>query len=315
MTKKHDIVFNLTIDDLKELGIIKKRRRRQRRIKYINGIPSNIKSSSDHMSGYSNLFTNTENLKTENLRLQNDMLIKYPMIKNDYEDRFKTIEDENNNNKVLSQYMLSRMYRPAIKNDNYIDDDSLSDFTRFETLPDEYGSVNDNIDVGETYSSDSFKVQGVNQMNEGVEEEKEELRQEETKSNNTPNNVITVMRKQSSFNLLSPPKIIPDINSTTVQDTNNDTNNEINVSSPLPVSEPLAVASPLTEQNIKAHNQEQTSYQIHMAKVNALRQDYINAGGNDQKILKSRKIGEIKAATIILQEINNGTKKKKKGKK
>ena len=83
MTKKHDIVFNLTIDDLKELGIIKKRRRRgQRRIKYINSIPSNIKSSSDHMTGYSNLFTNTENLKTENLRLQNDYYSKLPMIKN-----------------------------------------------------------------------------------------------------------------------------------------------------------------------------------------------------------------------------------------
>jgi hypothetical protein len=309
MTKKHDIVFNLTIDDLKELGIIKKRRRRQRRIKYINGIPSNIKSSSDHMSGYSNLFTNTENLKTENLRLQNDMLIKYPMIKNDYEDRFKTIEDENNNNKVLSQYMLSRMYRPAIKNDNYIDDDSLSDFTRFETLPDEYGSIDDNIDVGLTYGSDSFKVQGQNPMNEGEEEEKEELRQEETKSNNTPNNVITVMRKQSSFNLLSPPKIIPDVNSTTVQDTNN----EINVSSPLPVSEPVAVASPLTEQNMKAHNQEQSRYQTHMAKVNTLKQEYINAGGDDQTILRSRRIGEIKAATILLQ--GNSTKKKKKGKK
>ena len=311
MTKKHDIVFNLTIDDLKELGIIKKRRRRQRRIKYINGIPSNIKSSSDHMSGYNNLFTNTENLKTENLRLQNDYYSKLPMIKNDYEDRFKTIEDENNNNKVLSQYMLSRMYRPAIKNDNYIDDDSLSDFTRFETLPDEYGSIDDNIDVGLTYGSDSFKVQGQNPMNEG--EEKEELRQEETKSNNTPNNVITVMRKQSSFNLLSPPKIIPDINSTTVQDTRDDTNNDINVSSSLPVSEPVAVASPLTEQNMKAHNQEQSRYQTHMAKVNTLRQEYINAGGNDQKILKSRAIGEIKAATIILQ--GNSTKKKKKGKK
>ena len=31
--KNKKIIFNLTIDDLKELGIIKKRKRRQRKIK------------------------------------------------------------------------------------------------------------------------------------------------------------------------------------------------------------------------------------------------------------------------------------------
>ena len=36
--KNKKIIFNLTIDDLKELGIIKKRKRRQRKIKYINGV-------------------------------------------------------------------------------------------------------------------------------------------------------------------------------------------------------------------------------------------------------------------------------------
>ena len=34
--KNKKIIFNLTIDDLKELGIIRKRKRRQRKIKYIN---------------------------------------------------------------------------------------------------------------------------------------------------------------------------------------------------------------------------------------------------------------------------------------
>ena len=78
---KKNIVFNLTIDDLKELGIIKPKRRRrktQRIMKYLQ--PSNIKSISDHMTGYSNNFSNTSNLQTENLRLQNDILNKYPMI-------------------------------------------------------------------------------------------------------------------------------------------------------------------------------------------------------------------------------------------
>ena len=107
---KKKIVFNLTIDDLQELGIIKKRRRRQRKPKYINTLPSNIKSSSDHMMGYSNEFNNTNNLKTENLRLQNDILDKYPkMINkypaiqneafNNYEDRFKLLENDNRRHK------------------------------------------------------------------------------------------------------------------------------------------------------------------------------------------------------------------------
>ena len=71
MGKKNNIVFNLTIDDLKELGIIKRKRQRrktpQRIMKYIQQ-PNNIKSVSDHMAGYSNVFnnTNTSNLQTEN---------------------------------------------------------------------------------------------------------------------------------------------------------------------------------------------------------------------------------------------------------
>ena len=74
---KKNIVFNLTIDDLKELGIIKPKRRRrktQRIMKYLQQQPSNIKSVSDHMTGYSNNFSNTSNLQTENLRLQNNLL-------------------------------------------------------------------------------------------------------------------------------------------------------------------------------------------------------------------------------------------------
>ena len=67
MGKKNNIVFNLTIDDLKELGIIKRKRRQRtktnRLMKYIQQ-PNNIKSVSDHMTGYSNVFNNanTSNL-------------------------------------------------------------------------------------------------------------------------------------------------------------------------------------------------------------------------------------------------------------
>jgi hypothetical protein len=119
MGKKNNIVFNLTIDDLKELGIIKRKRRQRtktnRLMKYIQQ-PNNIKSVSDHMTGYSNVFNNanTSNLQTENLRLQNNLLEKYPMIKNEtnnnFESRFKGIENENKENQDLTQYILQSAY-------------------------------------------------------------------------------------------------------------------------------------------------------------------------------------------------------------
>ena len=52
-------------------------------MKYLQQQPSNTKSVSDHMTGYSNNFSNTSNLQTENLRLQNNLLDKYPMLKNE----------------------------------------------------------------------------------------------------------------------------------------------------------------------------------------------------------------------------------------
>ena len=79
MGKKNNIVFNLTIDDLKELGIIKSKRRRKRKNRIMQYMqPNNNKSTSNHMNG----FTNVSNLQTENLRLQNNILDKYPLISN-----------------------------------------------------------------------------------------------------------------------------------------------------------------------------------------------------------------------------------------
>ena len=65
---KKKIVFNLSIDDLKDLRIIKSKRKRRRRTnKIIQYVPqNNIKSVSDHMQGYTNEFRNTSNLHTEN---------------------------------------------------------------------------------------------------------------------------------------------------------------------------------------------------------------------------------------------------------
>ena len=136
---KKNIVFNLTIDDLKELGIIKPRRRRRRTNKILQYLqqqqqPSNIKSTSEQMTGYSNVFNNnnTSNLQTENLRLQNNLLDKYPMLKmesnNNNESRFKTIEDDNRKLNVFANHLLSTTYRPAIINKYH--DDNLSPIKR-----------------------------------------------------------------------------------------------------------------------------------------------------------------------------------------
>ena len=160
--KNKKIIFNLTIDDLKELGIIKKRRRRQRRIKYINGIPTtNIKSTSNHMAGYSNEFKNTNYLKTGNLRLQNNVLVKYPeavKIQSGYEDRFNTMDEKYNNSRTIYENILAQSYRPRIQNNNLDDDDdTLSSDTRVERLSSRYGDPDDDIDVPQTGGSDGWQ--------------------------------------------------------------------------------------------------------------------------------------------------------------
>ena len=152
MTKKHNIVFNLSIDDLKELGIIKKRKKRSNKQKYIKYIsPNYLKSSSDQMVGYSNVFNNTSNLQQENLRLQNNILEKYPMIKNDLStehlnlinNKFKTIEDRNNFNEGLTRYFMKQTVDTGIFN-----------------KPNNNGyAYNDNIDAPTTGGSIEFESQ------------------------------------------------------------------------------------------------------------------------------------------------------------
>ena len=79
--RDHKKIISLSIKDLKDLGIIKKRRKRRKGNKYFKKmILDNIKSSSDHMTGssnsYNNMFTNTSNLQTENLALKNKNLLE-----------------------------------------------------------------------------------------------------------------------------------------------------------------------------------------------------------------------------------------------
>ena len=367
MTKKHDIVFNLTIDDLKELGIIKKRRRRrQKRITYINGIPSNIKSSSDHMTGYSNVFNNTSNLQTENLRLQNDMIIKYPMIKNDYEKRFKTIEDTHFNNNFLTQFLLEDTYRPALRESD-----------RVEQIDDkQYGSKSDNIDVGQTDGSDKFKANGDNQIEQEEQMEQQTPPQAPPQAPpQTPQQTLqltpqlkpTTQEKKSLFksplgairttavnlmNLNQSSKIIP--TTTTDKDETESLHNMVDSSyrgqkmnyefrsddgsthekaqAAPPITEPSTLSntqspvvkassetqSPVVKASIESTSanepkkeltKNQIAYLKGKEKLNAARQEYKDAGGDDETILSTKILGEIRAATILLE------KKKKKGKK
>lgn len=150
MTKKHNIVFNLTIDDLKELGIIKKRKQRKNKkyVKYLT--PNNLKSSSDHMTGYSNVFNNTSNLQQENMRLQNNLLEQKYLNYNDndndyYESRFDAIENDTQKLKDIARLAFTQGYsgefsQPTIEE---IDDDEYK---------------YDNTDVPVTYGSDNYKT-------------------------------------------------------------------------------------------------------------------------------------------------------------
>jgi hypothetical protein len=183
MTKNKKIIFNLSIDDLKELGIIKpKRRRKNKKLKQYIQLPNNIKSSSDHMVGYSNTFNSTPTLQSENLRLQNNILEKYPMIKNedsnfenrligalqkypllkndnnnsnDYENRLNDIENDNIKHKALTQHILQLAYG-SDNNRPMTSFSGIRNSPQVEELPNN-NTDDDNIDVATTGGSDSFK--------------------------------------------------------------------------------------------------------------------------------------------------------------
>ena len=113
------------------------------------------------MTGYSNEFKNTDNLKTENLRLQNDVLTQYPQaikLQSGYEDRFNNIDEQYNNTRKIYENILAQTYRRRIQNNNLDDDDdTLSSFTRVERLNSTYGDPDDDIDVPQTGGSDAWQ--------------------------------------------------------------------------------------------------------------------------------------------------------------
>ena len=95
---KNKKVIYLSLDDLKELGIIKKKRKNKKinKRKYIGGYNNNIKSSSNHMISSATPFFNTSNLQTENIRLNNNLL------ENKLDENKNAIVERNNNNNQLT---------------------------------------------------------------------------------------------------------------------------------------------------------------------------------------------------------------------
>lgn len=150
MPKKRAVI-ELTLDDLKDLGVIRKikskikRTKRRRKAITAAAIASGYvdlgapKSSSAHMFN-NNSFANTSNLTTENLRLQDAIMTQKPKI----EELQHSLSMEQEKNKMLNDtansnmiYVLNKMYTDQPKN-------------RFDLR-------DDNIDVPAQESSDDFR--------------------------------------------------------------------------------------------------------------------------------------------------------------
>jgi hypothetical protein len=286
---KKKLVFNLSIDDLKELGIIKPRRRRKsRQMKYIQQPQNNIKSSSDHMTGYTNAFSNTNNLQTENLRLQNDLLTKYPMlqasqnnnINNNFENRFKSIEDENQKHKALTQYILTSAYGGEFNNNNNRTMTKYSGIrdAQVEELPDDPNHIlheDDNIDVTTTLGSEGFS--NYNNDKDGT---------------NTPNTTQAGIRNPSDLNEsydeevefvpITPQKEPEDVLSEGEEQ-------KVDI-------QPQIIRSELEEKAARKQSQEK-----HKEKLSKLRKEYSDLGGSDVNILQNKGLKPIKDAIDIMK--------------
>lgn len=153
-------VIYLSLDDLKELGIInkkgKRRRRGNRKNKMYNAGPG-IRSSSDHMIGSSmpTQFMNTSNLQSDNLRLNNLLL----------ESKLKEGEPQIKN---IDNSEIDTLQKAVDKQqNNYYYITGLMEQNRFNQQPTHTSPFNsayiDTIemdnDVPSTFGSDYFKSQ------------------------------------------------------------------------------------------------------------------------------------------------------------
>ena len=147
----------LTIKDLKELGIIgRKRKQRRNKRKAAGYNMSGVKSSSDHMKGFGQTtFNNTTNLDNEATRLSNEYNdMKNRFIKDGMKDNPKHnfFESNNSPNLMLQNQMdeLKNTFNNQQTNIHYlIGNDYNRDKATIEELPDGY-DYEDGIDVPTT---------------------------------------------------------------------------------------------------------------------------------------------------------------------
>jgi hypothetical protein len=155
----------LSIEDLKALGIIKKkkkRRNRKRQTKYIQPNIYGIKTDSQHMSGFGGQINSSNDLQNELVRQQ-----------------MKVIEDDKNMRQ--KQYELAEMDQNLRQNQHQlaIDESRFNRNTYYpriqqlenkhnqlvnksqQVISDIYNKINkDNVDVAQTAGSDFFNVEG-----------------------------------------------------------------------------------------------------------------------------------------------------------
>ena len=151
-------IIYLSLNDLKELGIIKKRSKRRKRhgTKQLpSNLNPNIRSASDYMVGSSvpTQFMNTSNLQSDNLRLNNllleNKLKEGPEIKNLDNSQIDTLQravDKQQNNYyyitgLMEQNRFNQPTHTSPFNSAYVD------------------TIENDNDVPSTFGSDNFKSQ------------------------------------------------------------------------------------------------------------------------------------------------------------
>jgi hypothetical protein len=128
MTKK---IIYLSLKDLKELGIIKKRRRRKTQL--LKPIVQGIRQNSDHMQGFAtNYFKNSTDLASKNLEENTRALIlRNNAIENDiknnknntieFNDQINKLQREINNQQNNYYYLTGQLTRNGFSDDDNID--------------------------------------------------------------------------------------------------------------------------------------------------------------------------------------------------
>ena len=183
MKKKSKIVVHLSLDDLRDLGVIKKIYKRRKRLQkvakdtydlgYKNNPDPNI-----YNKQYPNYFQNTTNLNNENIRLQNDKLaqdmsrnnlinhdetdnkiwdledfknqaINWFQSYNTQEPRFEELEDDDDDNQITDDNFHSQEnnfntpYKPDANDE--IDDEQNTSIKRLQPLAEEIKNELDDV--------------------------------------------------------------------------------------------------------------------------------------------------------------------------